>query len=715
MTEPIKMDSFSSDRPIENEETDRFQRSDFAKRLVRLVKARGHEDCLVVGLYGTWGEGKTSVIRILDKLLTTEQIATTYRFNPWTYKEENTLLRDFFHGLAKVLQHELLKPGQKLTGFLKKYGGVLSSIPYVGDALEGATQSLDDVSAEELKQALADGLRTYPKPIVIFLDDIDRLSREEVHAVFRLVKLTGDLPNVTYVLCFDDEMVAAAIGDRFGQGGISAGRDFLEKVIQVPLRLPRIPVHGECGLKSFALDELQKVLTNCGVDLSEEQVAEFRGEFDSAIVPALITPREVIRYANALSFTLPMLHGEVNTVDLMLFEAIRVFYPGHHKFISDERDMFLASFSKPFKEEQDQEKIKRFKHRIDELGRGLSTKADDGVRKLIEHLFPRTSEAFNGRNYVAGPWKKWYKEQRIASPEYFQRYLSYTVPKGELQDLQLVQELSEIGNERVDAGEVVKRLVQQSSHREFLRKLDARIPDMEHVKAQQLATAIVRNANLFPEAFTFMNLGFDSPRRLAANATVQLVMRVPQHEQRAAMKSLITSCEDFDMAMAIEWDLGDEERKGAVEQALLTTVQTELRAIAIARSEGRPFFVAQPNFARRLLHHWSTADAAGVRDYVDKALLSDHTAAIALLKSLTPEIRSTSHPEPYLTDFTKADFDKCVAYCDCSLLSEKLREDIGLHQDLTVEPIWYDRDPGQSDINIARQFMHWQRDGIPPS
>ncbi|MBK9418788.1 MAG: hypothetical protein IPN62_16280 [Flavobacteriales bacterium] len=511
MSKQDQSQHFSADRPIELEKQDEFQRADFAKRIVRLIEHRGKADCLVIGVYGSWGEGKTSVIRMIDSMLVSAEIATTYRFNPWTFKEESALLREFFFGLSKALDEKLLTGWDEFAKHLKRYSGLLSiglpGVKGVEATVEGLGDVIGDVGNEELKKRLGECLQKYERPIVVFLDDIDRLSKDEVHAVFRLVKLTGDLPNVTYVLCFDDDMVAAAIGERFGQGDVQAGRDFLEKVIQVPLRLPRIPVRGDSGLQMYTLGQIQSVLNSCGIELSDGQVHEFRQRFDEAILPKLLTPREALRYANALSFTIPMLQGEVNMVDLMLFEALRIFYPDYHKFISEERDMFIGSFDKPFSKERNTEKIDRFKLKMKELARALTPDQAKGVEGLIEHLFPRTNEATGYSQFSMISWKGWLRDQRIASPEYFQRYLSYSVIKGQLHDTQLAVHLEAIGKELPgSADKAIPHLVEISLPKEFLRKLMGQVDYITPTAAGLLAVAIARNGALFPEEQSFMNL-----------------------------------------------------------------------------------------------------------------------------------------------------------------------------------------------------------------
>src|SRR5438094_267400 len=57
------------------------------------------------------------------------------------------------------------------------------------------------------------------KRVVLFIDDVDRLDRKEIQAAFKLVKLSAGFDHTSYVLAFDDEMVAAALGETYGGGG----------------------------------------------------------------------------------------------------------------------------------------------------------------------------------------------------------------------------------------------------------------------------------------------------------------------------------------------------------------------------------------------------------------------------------------------------------------------------------------------------------------
>ncbi|PKG42573.1 P-loop NTPase fold protein [Psychroflexus sp. MES1-P1E] len=75
--------NFSSDKPVENEEQDRFQRYNFSKRIADTIIQRENEEGIVIGIYGAWGEGKTSVLNFIQKELDKQKTILTVALNPW--------------------------------------------------------------------------------------------------------------------------------------------------------------------------------------------------------------------------------------------------------------------------------------------------------------------------------------------------------------------------------------------------------------------------------------------------------------------------------------------------------------------------------------------------------------------------------------------------------------------------------------------------------
>ena len=178
----------------------------------------------------------------------------------------------------------------------------------------------DSVGLEELRGRVVHHLKRSDKRIVVLVDDIDRLDKQETHILFRIVKACADFPNFCYVLAFDDAAVARAVGERYGAGDLTSGHAFLEKIIQVPLKLPARPRKICAGCVSEQVDQVREMTA---MKLTADQAREFVMSFDRGVEIRLTTPRAVKRFTNGLRFAVPPLLGETHPVDLLLVEALR--------------------------------------------------------------------------------------------------------------------------------------------------------------------------------------------------------------------------------------------------------------------------------------------------------------------------------------------------------------------------------------------------------
>src|SRR5262245_37285240 len=83
---------YSSDQPIRSKVEDRFNRWPFAKRIADTLATRKDPASLVVGLYGPWGDGKTSTLHLMEETLVGHSHVVVVRFNPWLFQSEELLL-----------------------------------------------------------------------------------------------------------------------------------------------------------------------------------------------------------------------------------------------------------------------------------------------------------------------------------------------------------------------------------------------------------------------------------------------------------------------------------------------------------------------------------------------------------------------------------------------------------------------------------------------
>ena len=159
------------------------------------------------------------------------------RFNPWHYGSVEQLVRMFFSELARGIgtagRQEL---GKKIGDLLNAAGAIASVFSSgAGSLLKDVGNAIkNDKGLPELKEQLDKLLPELNQRIIVFIDDIDRLERDVLRLLFRMVRLNADFPNVTYVLAFDRIVVEHNFDE---ENGIR-GRDYLEKIVQVSFDIP---------------------------------------------------------------------------------------------------------------------------------------------------------------------------------------------------------------------------------------------------------------------------------------------------------------------------------------------------------------------------------------------------------------------------------------------------------------------------------------------
>ena len=105
------------------------------------------------------------------------------------------------------------------------------------DALKDGAEAAEKASIEEIvplderKKVLSQSLQALKRPILVIVDDIDRLVDDEIRLLFRLVKSNADFPNVIYLLLFHRDHVERAL---------LGGRSYMEKIIQVGFEIPKV-------------------------------------------------------------------------------------------------------------------------------------------------------------------------------------------------------------------------------------------------------------------------------------------------------------------------------------------------------------------------------------------------------------------------------------------------------------------------------------------
>lgn len=490
---------YSGDHPIQNPAEDKFNRWPFAKRIADTLRDRIDPSCIVLGIYGAWGEGKTSVLNLIEEELKKSDKVAVVRFNPWYFRSEAVLIKGLFETLAEGVGKKLASKREQFGDALGKLGTFLSlaSISVAGGAVsvspgEGVSKIASELSQAELsehRKRIQEILRAAGVRVVVLIDDIDRLERQEIQALFKTVRLSADFERVSYILAFDRDVVAASLGERYGGGDASQGAAFLEKIIQVPLHLP--PAKKE-ALRQIAFEGADAAIKLAGIELAKEQGQTIATYFIRGLESRLSTPRHAHLFSNALLFALPILKGEVNVVDQVLIEGLRIFYPLIYEEVRANPELFLRTQT-VFGENRSAEKTKRF---LDGVTSALTVEQREDVQGLLEYLFPRI-----GRVGYGGEWDAtWARDQRACSPKYFDRYFTYGVSRSEVSDIEFEAFLAAM--EKSSGAEAAKLWLDFASAEridEIIQKLRQRETQIKDSLAANVALTIAGTAERLPK------------------------------------------------------------------------------------------------------------------------------------------------------------------------------------------------------------------------
>lgn len=666
-----------SDSPLTDPKHDAFSRWNFAQEVAKLIVNYPNESSIAIGIYGAWGEGKTTVINYIEKALKDSSNSICIRFNPWLFRDEALLLKSFFHTLARQLEQSFATPQEELGKLLEKYGNILSYLalkPGGTDSRlsvdEGAKETevyFSSVELDRIRSRIEDFLLSQSRRIVVLIDDLDRIKDNDIQSVFKIVKLSANFTNTAYVLAFDENMVATVLEEKYGYGDRETGRSFIEKITQVSLPLPKADT---LALRELCITGVYEAIQQADIQLTTGQLKRFVENFITGLEIRLQTPRRAKRYINALIFALTLLKNEVNTVDLMLIEGIRVFYPKLYYVIREYPEIFVGfdfETSNLLELSRSNEEVRQRSLKI--LNEGLEELTADereAANNLVKSLFPRLrrrvfSEIDSMSDAEENQDWKWEQEQRIASKQYFNRFFSYTVTKGETSDLELESFLKQSEQNSIpDIASELKRILSKGNADKLVIKLIEQVNRLSPETSRKLALALSQVGTSFSKAKTLLSTTDFSSMFTASAQAARLVKSLIENlyqreEQFALAREIAQNGKPLSFAFeCFNWmRRSDEQGNGDAQKIHFSPEEErEIGQILATRtrdySEKQQIFNLSPEEIRLFLSIWADwGSQEETERYIAKTLDENPQCAIKLLKSYLPTESATFNQYMY--------------------------------------------------------------------
>jgi len=503
-----------SDEPIANEDADSLERKDLAESIASRILSRDKSACMVVGISGPWGSGKTSLLNLVYGQLHDEadkkKGILLLRFNPWSYSSIDQLIAAFFRDLRSTLgpvdKEELVG---KIGDALEKLAVALIPLSMVPSLQPAAAVSLvispvakmmknaaKSKPLADIKKDLNGYLQEAGVHLIILIDDLDRAEPECVRLMLQLIRMNADFSNMTYVLAFDRDRTARALSTAVG-GTDEDGLDYLRKMIQVPFDLPileALRLHVEVAQ---AADPFFEFVGN-DADLMQRLREMIRAGFDELFDNV----RDAKRFANALAVTLPLVWDEVNAVDFAVLEALRLRCPTLHSQLHRSRWLLLNESrgeEEMVREYINGKKPDRKGHQaaFDKL-LALAEDRKDATDAVLKGLFPQLSRlSYEHSSWDRRPDTNWSRERRICSADHFDSYFFLSPGIRSVSEKELNTALS-LTDDREALGKRLLDLDKEDKAEQMLRRFSMRAEDLSPAQIEVAICALLDVGDFFP-------------------------------------------------------------------------------------------------------------------------------------------------------------------------------------------------------------------------
>ncbi len=425
---------YLNDEPITNFDDDDLSRSAFVNQLTQDIENWVSTDSLVMGIYGSWGSGKSSVLNLLEKNLekkrnTDEQYSdniVVVNFDPWFFNSEEQLLTTFYSAIESAITELNPKNAKSINKIFRNYSKKLSfalapeiSLGPLKISLPVSKDQTNE-TPNQLRKKLVAELKEITGRVIVLVDNIDRLDPSELMLIFKLVRLCSDFPHFIYVLAFDQYQVRNILKNQ-----LKIDTDFLEKIIQIDINLPKI---DQSQIDNFVSNGIDKIAELHQIRFEENIGERFGNIYQKHIKTHIADLRTAKRYLNAISFSLPLVKGEINYGDFLALEFIRVFSPHIYNEIPKyekeltEFDILYIGRSGDYHRKERFEIFKKFREWLRETDDVLHEASEE----IIGFLFPVFGKYLRNPSnpqYVTHDLRPAYeRSQNIASPTHFKRY-----------------------------------------------------------------------------------------------------------------------------------------------------------------------------------------------------------------------------------------------------------------------------------------------------
>ena len=308
------------DKPITKREQDRLGFGDEVDTLYQRIIERETTSALSIGINARWGDGKSSFINLMEeKFLQNKDLFIVIRFNP-RYSTNDKIQSAFF----EELYSELSKYDSRFKSSFNDYLRVID-VMTDNKYLSALFQSSTLFNRVNEKSRINGAIRRLKKRVIVIIEDLDRLTGDEIVEVFKLIDGNAAFDNLIFISAYDKGRINSLLESKDEWAAFSD--KFFTWERPLPLRSSQL-----------LLDFLIPNLTS-GLSFNDEEIEDVKSSIianSSFFTFYLKNLRDVKRYINLVKPSLKRIYKEVKLRDFLLIELVRYRYPDEHRVLYEQ-------------------------------------------------------------------------------------------------------------------------------------------------------------------------------------------------------------------------------------------------------------------------------------------------------------------------------------------------------------------------------------------
>lgn len=307
----------------ETNQTDYLKRKGYAEYIANMLLLKQTAKSFAIAIKGSWGSGKSV---FLEQVKTALKSTITINFNPWLSANDDNTLAEFFKILVARISEYDTSLSKTIAGYSstllaldKNFSkGFFASFGILKEKQQGSIESLRDKILSELEKHKG------RFKIIVFIDDLDRANAKEILAILQIIRSSFNFPNVFFIVAFDDEHVSERIKHE-----IQDPEKFIQKIFQLEIALPGFPF----VLIENKISELI-LAGKTAIQQTEIKAALSYMVSTKSFHGVINNIRDAIRFANSFNHLYWKKYGEIDHIDFMLLELIKLKYSTIYNAVS---------------------------------------------------------------------------------------------------------------------------------------------------------------------------------------------------------------------------------------------------------------------------------------------------------------------------------------------------------------------------------------------